>query len=161
MMGRALIHLKKFDKAAEALQGAINAGVGQPMGRRAALELGDLEVGQKRYRKALQAYRLASQSAEPSVAVQGYYGAARMLEATGERQAAVAAYLKVPYLYPDYRSLAAKATLAAAEGYEALGRRKEALALYKKIFAEYPKAPEAAEARASLKAAGITVGEER
>ncbi len=51
--------------------------------------------------------------------------------------------------------------LAAADGYEALGRRTEALALYRKIFAEYATEPEAREARASLKAAGESVGEER
>ncbi|MFQ6672065.1 MAG: tetratricopeptide repeat protein, partial [Candidatus Tectimicrobiota bacterium] len=159
--GRALVHRRKSTEAADAFQIAVSAGPGEPMGRRAALELADLEVGRKRYTQALKAYRVASQADEPSVAVQGHYGMARMLEATGKGHEAVAAYLKVPYLYPKYRSLGAKAMLAAADGYAALGRQGEALALYRKILAEYPKEPAAQEARASLKAAGEAVGEER
>lgn len=159
--GRALIHLGKLGEAAESLKTAVNAGADKPLGRRAALELGDLEVGRNNPPQALEAYQLASQSSEPSVAVQGYYGAARMLEAEGKRQEAVATYLKVPYLYPDYKSLGAKAMLAAADGYEALGHRREALALYRKILADYPEQPQAREARASLKAAGEPVAKER
>jgi tetratricopeptide (TPR) repeat protein len=123
--------------------------------------LAELEVGRERFGEALSAYRVAAQADEPSVAVQGQYGVARMLEATGKRQDAVAAYLKVPYMYPKYRSLGAKAMLSAADGYATLGRQGEALALYKKIIAEYPKEPAAQEARASLKAAGEAEGKER
>jgi TolA-binding protein len=51
--------------------------------------------------------------------------------------------------------------LSAADGYAALGRQDLALSLYKKLLAEYPKEPAAQEARTSLKAAGVAVGEER
>ena len=159
--GRALVHRRKSAEAAEAFKMAVNAGPASPLARRAALELADMEVGRKRFGEALAAYRVAAQSDERAVAVQGQYGSARMLEATGKRQDAVAAYLKVPYRYPKYKSLGAKAMLAAADGYAALGRQGEALALYKKILAEYPKEPAAQEARASLKAAGEAVGKER
>ncbi|MDV2478780.1 MAG: tetratricopeptide repeat protein [bacterium] len=159
--GRSLVHGRKPSAAAEAFQMAVNAGPEQPIGRRAALELGDLEVGRKRYSQALLAYQVAAQADEPSVAVQGNYGTARMLEATGDRQTAVAAYLKVFYLYPKFRSLGAKSMLSAADGYAALGRQDLALSLYKKLLAEYPKEPAAQEARTSLKAAGEAVREER
>jgi tetratricopeptide (TPR) repeat protein len=81
------------------------------------------------FRKALTAKKT-----ELNAQIQFQIGEA--LQAKGDLENAVIEYLKVVYLYPDYKFWVLRAELKAAESLEKLDRLEEAVKLYEKLSAE-------------------------
>jgi len=79
-----------------------------------------------------------------------YFVVGRALARQQRHEQAATAFLRVPVLYGQHRSLAASALFAAGEQLEKIDQKEQAAGLYRELLRKYPEAPETAAAKARL-----------
>lgn len=97
------------------------------------LKIGFCMVQASRYQDALRYFQMANKNPEPVDKPEIVYWIATCHSKLGEHRAAIAEYLKVPYLYSDAGKWGITAELEAARLYERMEEFDNARTLYKKI----------------------------
>ena len=110
--------------------------------------LGTYNQALGRFDRAIMAYRSAELLQEREGKARLHFWIGDCLEAQGKREEALAAFLKVAYLYGDQGLWGATATLRAAALCEAAGDLDQARPLYEKVRAEQGEASELGRAAA-------------
>jgi TolA-binding protein len=80
----------------------------------------------------------------------GWFVLGDCLARLNEPQAAALAYLKIPLLFRQQRTMAAEALLAAGKQLEKMGQTKEAARVYREVVRDFPGLAAAKEAQARL-----------
>jgi tetratricopeptide (TPR) repeat protein len=126
--------LSRFDKALEIYHRLLEE---HPEVEDASQILGSIaycyhELG--RYEVSIAAYERAMPLLDEEEQAYGQFWIADSLEKLGRLEEAAAAYLKIPYLYPESGQLPVTAQLKAAGVYEQMGQTEAAVRLYEKVL---------------------------
>ncbi len=147
---QCLLEAKDWEHAAPLLEVAMSRqGQDDPQKYRAAMSLGNARYQLKQYDRALNAYQIAAQSKEDSVAAQGLYWSANAQLALKKPDEAASQFGQLVSRFPKDK-LAAKAQLRAGDALADANKPKEATVAYQAVVDKFPQAPEAAQARKNL-----------
>jgi TolA-binding protein len=135
--GVALYHSGEVKTAEDKLKSLIDQYVNADVGHRARLELGLIYFEQEHdCGKALDLFEMALRSESLLSAARAQFYVGECLDRTGQKDEAVAAYMKVAYLYPDQGDWSQKAQFRAASVYREKGQSGEALKVLRKLQKE-------------------------
>jgi TolA-binding protein len=119
------------------LRELIERYAGSDVGHRARLELGLIYFQQEKdCHRALELFTLALRSENLLSAARAQFYVGECHARLGEADAAIAAFMKVAYLYPDQDDWSDRAQFRAASVYREQGQRAEALKVLRKVHGE-------------------------
>ncbi len=116
-------------------------------GTRSALELGKLQLKDKKYDEALVTMKSVITKREDEVAAEAQFNVGEINSAKGDFKNAALEYMRLSYVYGKYTDWSVRGQLKAARAYKEMGEKDQAQSLLEKIINKYPDTPYAKEAK--------------
>lgn len=98
----------------------------------------------------VQGWQSSLEQMPESVRASGYFVLGEVLARLNQPEQGALAFLRIPVVYSEQRTMAADALVAAARLHEQLGRGEQAATLYREVLSGYSRTPAAEEAKARL-----------
>jgi tetratricopeptide (TPR) repeat protein len=148
---KALAGLKREQDAKEILSQLTHNADDPEVLRAALVQVMAVWAKSGNYAKALETYdKVISESDNPETVARAWCSKGDALFALEQYDSALLAYLRVPTLYSDQKSLVPQALLGSALAYLGMEDKKRALQTLRKIVRDYPSSAEATKAKKNL-----------
>ena len=146
-LGRAYYEKGEAARAVELWALAVKEYPTNDGGTRSALEIGKIQLKEKKYDEALATLKSVIMKREDEVAAEAQFNIGEVDFAKGDLKNAALEYMRLTYVYGKFTDWSVKGQLGAARAYKEMGENGQAKSLLEKIINKYPDSLYAKEAR--------------